>query len=195
MSAHVATPPLELLERALDQAATAIANTRPDQAGMPTPCASWDVRALVSHMVRDTEQFTAIAHGGKFERGERDVAPEYWVGEFETGKRDLLEAWRSQQTSDPNLAPRITHAATEFALHAWDLSRATGQSLPLDDEVAEAALAFGSQSLKPEHRGSEASGKSFGPEVSVPGDAPAPDRLAAFFGRQPELWSASATSG
>ena len=35
-----------LLERALDQTAGLIAAIEPGQAGWPTPCAGWDVRAL-----------------------------------------------------------------------------------------------------------------------------------------------------
>src|SRR5437868_5016512 len=39
-----------LLERALDQTAGLIAAIEPHQAGLATPCAGWDVRALVSHL-------------------------------------------------------------------------------------------------------------------------------------------------
>lgn len=45
------------------------------------------------------------------------------------------------------------------------------------------ALAWARTAMRPEFRGDEASGMAFGPEVEVPGDAPAEDRLAAFFGR------------
>jgi hypothetical protein len=47
------------------------------------------------------------------------------------------------------------------------------------------ALDWGRENLGPEFRGDEASGRVFGPEVSVPKDAALYDRLAAFFGRDP----------
>jgi len=52
-------------------------------------------------------------------------------------------------------------------------------------EACEAALVWARTALRPEFRGDEASGMAFGPEVEVPDDAPAEDRLAAFFGRNP----------
>ena len=44
------TDPVALLERALDQTAGLIAAIGPGQAGLATPCAGWEVRALVSHL-------------------------------------------------------------------------------------------------------------------------------------------------
>ena len=45
--------PLALRSRALDQTGAIVARVRPEQAAMPTPCRSWDVRALVNHVVYD----------------------------------------------------------------------------------------------------------------------------------------------
>jgi hypothetical protein len=42
-----------LLERALDQTAGLIAAIEPGQAGLATPCAGWDVRALAGWFGRD----------------------------------------------------------------------------------------------------------------------------------------------
>ncbi len=63
------------------------------------------------------------------------------------------------------------------------MATATGQSAQLDEGVAVRALAWGRETLKPEFRGDEDSGKVFGPEVAVPPDSPSYTRLAAFFGR------------
>jgi uncharacterized protein (TIGR03086 family) len=68
----------------------------------------------------------------------------------------------------------------EFAVHAWDLARATGQSTDLDPEVAQRGLDFMSAALKPDNRGA-----AFGAAVSVPEDAPVYERLVAFAGRDP----------
>jgi uncharacterized protein (TIGR03086 family) len=74
----------------------------------------------------------------------------------------------------------------EFAVHSWDLATATGQRADFPAEACDAALAWARSALLPRFRGDEASGMAFGPEVPVPGDAPAEDRLAAFFGRHPK---------
>ena len=49
----------------LDLAESVIEKVRPEQAALPTPCRSWDVEALVAHLVNDTGQFTAAATGGR----------------------------------------------------------------------------------------------------------------------------------
>ena len=53
-----------LLERALDQTAGLIAAIEPGQAGLATPCAGWDVRALVSHLAgQDLRNFLVAVRG------------------------------------------------------------------------------------------------------------------------------------
>ena len=49
-----------------------------------------------------------------------------------------------------------------------------------DPKLAEAALAWARENLKPQFRG-----QAFSAEIRVPDTAPAYDRLVAFFGRQP----------
>jgi len=44
---------VDLLARALDQSGALVSRIRRDQAGLPTPCPAFDVRALVNHTVYD----------------------------------------------------------------------------------------------------------------------------------------------
>jgi uncharacterized protein (TIGR03086 family) len=191
----VTDDPLALLSRALDQAGTVVGNIDRQQATLPTPCRSWDVATLVNHIIYDLGQFSAAATGGRAS-WDADVptVDGDWGATFRDGARALLEAWR--QGGDLNGTVRlpigevptsfvINQQVTEFAVHAWDLVRATGQRVDLDTGVAEAALEWARTALRPQFRGSEDSGKVFGPEQTVPAEAPAPDRLAAFFGRNP----------
>ncbi|MER7703973.1 TIGR03086 family metal-binding protein [Kitasatospora sp. NPDC097605] len=189
--------PIELLARALAQTAGLIDGVGAELAGHPTPCRSWDVGRLISHLLHDLRQFTVRAEGGApdwslpFERVEDD-----WLHRFEAGAERLVAAWREAGDLDgvievpgvgelPARFP-VDQQIAEFAVHAWDLARATGQSTAgLDHEVAEASLAWGRGALRPEYRGSEEEQHAFGPEAAVAGDAPVYDRLAAFFGRDP----------
>jgi len=70
----------------------------------------------------------------------------------------------------------------ELAMHAWNLVKATGQQADLDPVLAEHALSWSRQILRPEFRGP---GQAFGPEVPVSPDAPIYQRLAGWFGRDP----------
>lgn len=191
----MAAEPLVHLSQVLDLAQSLIERVRPEQAGLPTPCRSWDVRALVAHLVNDTGQFTAAATGG---RPDWDApAPEIggdWVSAFRTGAAGLRAAWQragdlSREIDLPiGRVPKsfvVSQQIAEFAVHSWDLATATGQQASFPAETCDTALAWARTALLPEFRGDEASGMAFGPEVPVPDDAPAEDRLAAFFGRHP----------
>ncbi|MFG2847213.1 TIGR03086 family metal-binding protein [Kitasatospora sp. NPDC048296] len=193
--------PIELLARALAQTAGLIDGAGVELAGHPTPCRSWDVGDLISHLLFDLRQFTVRAQGGQpdwsqpFERVEEE-----WLHAFEAGAERLVEAWRAAgdltgtvEVPGVGALPArfpVDQQVAEFAVHAWDLARATSQSTDgLDHEVSAAALTWARGALKPEYRGEESDQHAVGPEVPAPADAPPYDRLAAFFGRDP--WAGS----
>jgi uncharacterized protein (TIGR03086 family) len=186
--------PMALLERALDQAQAAIDGATGEQADRPTPCRSWTVRDLVEHLVRDTEQFTLAAQGGRPSwSGPAAAVTGDWSVAFREGADVLRAAWKEAGDLTETVQLQIgavpkefivRQQIAEFAVHTWDLVTATSQELDLDPDVAQSALDWARTALRPEFRGDEESGKSFGPEVAAPPDASAHDRLAAFFGRQ-----------
>ncbi|MET3961782.1 uncharacterized protein (TIGR03086 family) [Marmoricola sp. OAE513] len=65
-------------------------------------------------------------------------------------------------------------------MHTWDLARATGQGVALDEERCAEMLA----GMEPMDEMLRASGQ-YGPKVPVPDDASAMDRLMGFIGRDP----------
>jgi uncharacterized protein (TIGR03086 family) len=168
---------LVTLVRALDQTTSAIADVRGDQLAWPTPCGEWDVATLISHLLDDMANFTRAAEGQDPDWAARPgPLPDDWRTAFSDANDQLVETWR--QTSEAGIPPDM--ATAEFAVHTWDLVRATGQDLRLDPHVAERALGFISTGLTPGTRGD-----AFAPEVDVADDAPIHDRLAAFAGRDP----------
>ena len=173
---------VEVLANALDQTHTVIARIDPDQRSATTPCRSWDVSTLVGHLLTDVEQFTAGTRGEDVDygAGPASIDPDRWADEFGSRASDLVAAWRKA-----GAGPAIDMQIAELAVHAWDLASATDEQVSLDPMLAEVGLAWMRGMLKDEHRGSEADGKSFGPEVDVADDAPAYERLAAFAGRRP----------
>jgi uncharacterized protein (TIGR03086 family) len=188
------TGSVDLLARTLAQTGAIIDRVRPEQATLPTPCVAWDVRALVNHVVHDVQQFTVTAHGGEWAPSDADVIGDDWAGAYRQAASSLLAAWRRPGALDqPVRLPfgefpaiwRVGQQIADLAVHGWDIAKATGQPTDLDPEVGQLALDWGGENLKPQFRGDEASGRSFGTEVAVADDAPLYDRLAGFFGRDP----------
>ena len=188
---------LRLLDRALDQVSGQLGRFGPDQYGDPTPCPGWTVASLAEHLVVDLGRFPEAAQGNRPDwSGAPPPVDSDWLGAFDQGAATLRSAWREVDDLDADGldamvsmrigdVPRsfvLSQQLAEFAVHAWDLDRASGHNGQLDEELAETALAWARQTLKPEFRGE---GKPFGAEVPVPADAPATDRLAGFFGRDP----------
>jgi len=190
-----ADAPLELLRVALDQVATVIAALEHEDLRLPTPCRSWDVDSLVDHLVQDLEKFTAAARRERPQEGSASPSGEGdRVRAFRDGADGLLDTWRRSGDLDRTVhlpfgdVPAtfvVNQQIAEFAVHGSAPVRATARSADLDPRVAEVALAWARTALRPEFRGHENSGMAFGPEVAVPPDAGAYERLAGFFGRDP----------
>ncbi|RCG28603.1 TIGR03086 family protein [Sphaerisporangium album] len=185
---------IALLARALDQAGDLVARIRPEQASLPTPCRSWDVRALVNHLVDEVRQFAAVTAGGERDHLGVDVIGDDWEGAYRRAAAELLAAWHLPGARDrPHRLPfgeiaaewAVGQHTTELVIHAWDIAKATGRSTDLDPDLGQAALDWGRAHIRPEYRGDEPSGGHIAPEVEVPGDAPLYDRVAAFGGRDP----------
>jgi uncharacterized protein (TIGR03086 family) len=183
---------IALLERALDQTAGLIAAIDSSQAGLATPCAEWDVRALVSHMAgQDLRNFLVAARGESADwQAPADEIGDDWAAAFRDRAESLRAAWRAADLDRLVAGPggeaplrfRADQQVTELAVHDWDLAKATGQPAELDQALADHGLNWSRQMLRPEFRGPD---KAFGVEVPVPDDAPAYDRLAGWFGRDP----------
>lgn len=191
-----ATEPLALLSLALDQVGEVLARVRVEQEDLPTPCRSWTVARLGDHLVHDLHQFTLSATGGTPDwsapvppvAGDRAAV-------FRKGAADLLDAWRaagdlSGTITLPGMGEvparfPVDQQIAEFAMHAWDLATATGQSTDLDARVGQLSLDWVRRTLQPQFRAKEIDGGAFGPEVPIADDAPLYDRLAALAGRHP----------
>jgi uncharacterized protein (TIGR03086 family) len=188
-----------LVERALDQTAAIIAAIPDSQAGLATPCPGWDVRTLVRHVVgQDLRNFLVSARGGTPDwQAPADELDGDWAAAFRDQAAQLMAVWRAAdltaQVPTPGggqapLGSRADQQIAELAMHGWDLVVATGQQVDLDPELAEHALNWSHGVLRPEYRGPD---RAFGAEVPVPADAPIYQRLAGWFGRDPE-WARSA---
>lgn len=173
-----------------------LANVTADQYDEKTPCASWDVRALINHIVGGSHWFAATVRAGAPPAAGSE-APDFTVGDplaaFDEGIAASVAAF-----ADPGAAGRTVRlpfgempaaafmriAATDIFTHGWDLARATGQDSDLNPELAAQLLAGARQAMSDSFRGPDPT-SPFGPAVEVPESAPAADQLAGFLGRQP----------
>ena len=156
----------------------------------PTPCADWDVRMVVAHVVVGDAQLPLLINGDKVER----------VEEFDPSilGNNPLASWRGtalaaiRALARPGaLAERYAHPIghitgrriigfriTDSLVHAWDIARARGADVLLDPEIAEYCLDF----WQPMAPGLPASG-FFGTAIAPPHGADPGLRLLSLLGR------------
>jgi uncharacterized protein (TIGR03086 family) len=169
---------IDVLARALQQTADVLSAVPPDRLSAATPCADWEVGRLIAHVVAGPRNFVTMCSGGQPDWSAEPPLPTDWTAEFRSAADELLRMWRDAGESASPQA--VDWQTAEFAVHTWDLARATGQSTDLDPEVAQRGLDFMSGALTSDNRG-----EAFAPAVTLPEDAAVYDRLAAFAGRDP----------
>jgi uncharacterized protein (TIGR03086 family) len=162
-----------------------------DQLQNPTPCASWDVSALINHVVGAQKFFTAGLQGQPPSADQVDYASGDFLAAYDEASAECLASFQEEGALDkivnmpfgqmPGRAV-LGLALTDTFQHAWDLAKATGQSSDLDPELASTLLAQSKQSIQDGFRGPDGAAP-FGAEQSAPDGACPADQLAAFLGR------------
>jgi uncharacterized protein (TIGR03086 family) len=178
------------LEAAIASTRSVLGGVSNDELEAATPCASWQVRELVNHIVGGQRFFAAMARGEEFKPGQEDWCAGDFAADFDAGATECLAAFAA-----PGAMEKIMHlpfgdmpgaafvgiAATDTFVHGWDLAKATGQDTNLDPELA-AGLLVGAQAfIQESFRGNEP--MPFGPQQQAPPGASPADELAAFLGR------------
>lgn len=181
----------DLLEQAFASTAKVLTNVQPGSLAGPTPCASWDVRALVNHIVGGTFFFATAAETGEAPQGgDVDFTSGDFQATFAEGARRAVAAFRAPGAMEKTMklpfgelpgSVFVILATTDTFAHGWDLAKALGVSTDLDPAVAEQLL---SMAMVPdEFRGPDGVAP-FGPKVDVRESACPADRLAGYLGRQ-----------
>ena len=166
-----------------------------DQFGRATPCPEWTVVDLVVHVVSGNVKYTAIARGNDWGRGmpQVDLGADPFAVYRDTAAT-MLQAWQQPGALDREIELPRGRGRAELALyihlgetlvHAWDLAKATGQQVVVDDEVVEASLAQYRSWLPPQRP----EGTPFSAAQPIAEDAAPIDRLAAYLGRDVSAWS------
>ena len=184
--------PRPQLLAALDQVQRQVEAIGSADLSRPTPCADYEVRTLLAHLVAVLRKLTMVGQDGDMAQvtDPADDLGDDWADMFHRARADFHQVWAPDSRLGTSYAlpwGRMTGSelldsyAHEFTVHAWDLSRVTGRGNELDPVLAEAALDWYSRNVPAEDR---SEGGPFAPPVAVAKDADAYTRLAGFLGRR-----------
>lgn len=161
----------------------------------PTPCGSWDLHALLGHLLHWTPVLADAGGRAPVTPPDESADPVTgdWADTLNAARDRLADTWANPAAwdgtvslggPDPLPAPMIGGMVLgELVLHGWDLGRA----LDLEPEWPEDVLAAALGAME----GMAEQGREmgvFGPEVPVGAGASTLDRVVAVSGRDPR-WS------
>lgn len=177
---------------AAEEMSRLVAGVRDDQLDDPTPCTDWAVADLLAHVHQFAVVFT---HNARKEQARPPEGLVYdWRVAIPDQLDDLVRAWREEAAwhgrvsaggVEMDARDNAVVGSEELTVHGWDLARATGQDLRVDDtrldEVDRFFELFAEQI---------AAGQGpFSPATGAPQGATRLERTVACTGRDPS-WEA-----
>jgi uncharacterized protein (TIGR03086 family) len=192
-SAYAPAGATGLLAGAISYALSACAQVTPGEMSLATPCAEWDLEALLAHLAASMADVEAAIRTGSLDL---DAGGSPAAGPAVPG--DPVEVLRDRAANllvacyDHHGPPRLVlvgglplaagivacTGAVEIAVHGWDVSAARGRSEPIPPALA--ARMLGLCPLLVTRRDG-----LFAAPVEVPPEASPGDRLVAYLGRAP----------
>jgi uncharacterized protein (TIGR03086 family) len=154
----------------------------------PTPCAGWDLGALLDHVNDSLLTLHEAAALGRVFPDTDDYAGSDPIAVLRDRATRLVGVWtppvprREVALGELALAAAVvaTTGALEVAVHAWDVARACGADGTVPDGLATEMLDLAPLLVADEDRPAR-----FAAVVETPFRAPPGDRLVAFLGRHP----------
>lgn len=147
-----------------------------------TPCDQWDVRTLLNHMLDTKNYFVGAARGEEVSPPAQtppDLLGDDPLADFERGRSEMLSTYGAPGVIEKT-GPSLGIAFSDQLLHGWDLAQATDQDATMPDGLPEAAFEMIHGRFTDDQRKGV-----FKPEVDVPANASAQDKLLAYTGRKP----------
>jgi uncharacterized protein (TIGR03086 family) len=182
---------IALLASAISYALGACVQVAPGELTRPTPCAEWDLKALLAHLARSMADLESALRTGHLDLDPHASAPEPDGGDAVEMLRDqaanLLFACYAHHGPDrfvlvgglPLPAGIVAcTGAVEIAVHGWDVSAARGRGGSIPPALAARLFRLGPLLVT----GREG---LFGAPVRVPAQASPGDQLVAYLGRNP----------
>ncbi len=186
--------------RTVRASSAAVSHCTPTDLSKPTPCAGWNLRDLLSHMIAQHRGFAAAARG--------DDDPNHWqprplgldpVADYRAAADHVLDAFTADDILErafplPEFTTEfrfpgsqaLTFHFIDYVVHTWDVDRALGRTTTFDDDLLAAALPIAE--FVPDDGSRTAPGAAFAPRLPWTG-ADTLDRIVALLGRSPR-WPA-----
>ena len=199
MTDQAAMPnPVDLYQQAIARTKEVVAQVKQEQLDDTTPCAEWNVHALINHLIGGAELASAGLLGNLSTLTPGNAQSSY-ISETSAGK--LSQAYQIESVGvldaaaqpgalgrviptpfgDMPMAQFLMGTALDQLVHTWDLAKATGQDVSLSPSVVEAAFPVLTSGFADMGR----QGGLVGPEVTVADNASLQEKMIAYMGRQP----------
>ncbi|WP_432968450.1 TIGR03086 family metal-binding protein [Dactylosporangium sp. CA-233914] len=180
--------PAEVLRayaQVLDEVDRIVATVTADRFDDPTPCADWNVRTLLNHLVYENLMWTSLAEGNPRADFNADHLGDDHVAAFRASAQAALTAFGRPGMLVQQYGPApgwrlVEQVLIEMLVHGWDLAKATGRPSDLAPSVAATILATVHEMYAGLPR---TPGGSFAEAKPVPEPASAADHVAAYLGR------------
>lgn len=164
----------------------------------PTPCADWNLRALVSHMADQHHGFAAAADGDGADLSHWRALPlgDDPLGTYRAAVARVVESFARPGAAErrfdlPEISTTRSFPAAvavefhflDYAVHTWDVAKTIGLDWEPADDIADAALTVALRVPDDERR--LAPGAAFGPARTQARDDRPFDLVLATLGRSP----------
>jgi uncharacterized protein (TIGR03086 family) len=171
---------LELYGRASDWTGTKVRGAS-SKLDAPTTCDKWDVRTLLNHMLETQRYFVGTAQGENptLSQDPPDLVGDDPYADFQQTRTEALRTFGEPGVIEKT-GPALGIAFSDQLLHGWDLAASTGQDAAMPQGLPEAAYALIHGRFTDEQRQGV-----FKPEIKVPPDSSAQQKLLAYTGRDP----------
>ncbi len=182
---------IDLFSKACTEFDSRVAAVQPDQWSHFTPCAEWDVRALVNHVTVENlwvppllAGSTIAEVGDRFDGDQLGDDPQASSRQAATAATDAATALDSVDTAvhissgDVPTHEYLMQIGADNLVHAWDLAIAVGADTRLDGELVDAVAAWFE-----DNEDSYRAGGAIAARPSISDDADAQTRLLAMYGR------------
>jgi uncharacterized protein (TIGR03086 family) len=176
-----------------------VSRVTPADLRRPTPCADWDLGALLAHMTVQHKGFAAAAagHGDDLAVWRPVPLSDDPIRAYAEAAEQVITAFAADGVVDREFAlPEISTEQSfpgriaigfhfiDYVVHGWDVAASLGVAFELPREVLEAALPRAE--AVPGGARRTVSGAAFAPALPISGDAGTLDRILRLLGRSPE---------
>jgi uncharacterized protein (TIGR03086 family) len=171
-----------------------------DDLERPTPCAEWDLRALLTHMTGQHHGFAAAAEGNGADqavwRPFTSAASADPVGDYARAAERVLAAFAASDVPQRPFdlaelgltvpgAVAISFHFIDYVVHGWDVAATLGRPYELPEDVLRAAVPVADSVPTGARR--RAPGAAFAPPLEAEPDGDALAHILRFLGRSPNF--------